>query len=112
MKLSQIIANYKDTIKGGKGDKTDPATLDKQELAVGIAVEKEHSSSIEQALEIAVDHITENSRYYHELIASGIVDEKQALDLAKKFGWTMGESFILNKTTLSRIIDEEIRKLI
>ena len=73
-----------DSILGGKGDKTDPSSVDANELAVGKKVEREHTDSDERAEEIALDHLTENPKYYSELVASGIVDEKDALELAKK----------------------------
>ncbi len=68
---------------GGKGDDTDESTIDKNELEVGIAVEAEHSSDKSTAKEVAIDHLTENPKYYSELVKSGIVDEPDALKLAK-----------------------------
>lgn len=108
MKLSQIIKNYKDTIIGGKGDNTDINTLPKKELAVGILVEKEHTSNIEQACEIAGDHLTENPNYYSKLIASGMVDEKPALDLAKSFGWIIKKESKL-ESIIGRIVREKLK---
>lgn len=78
---------FEDKIQDGKGDNTSESSVDYEELQVGMAVEKEHTSDTELAKEIALDHLTENPKYYSELIAKGIVDEKEALDLAKKFGW-------------------------
>jgi len=59
--------------------------LDKKQLAIGIAVEMEHTNNKKTALEIAIDHLTEKNDYYTELIKSGIVDEKEALRLYNKF---------------------------
>ncbi len=78
---------FEDFVKGGKGDKTKYENLDADELNVGIKVEMEHTDNIEIAKEIAKDHLTENPKYYSDLIKSGIVDEKDAIDLAKKLGW-------------------------
>ena len=61
--------------------------VDQQELEVGVAVEKEHTDNHELAAEIAMDHLAEKENYYSELVKSGIVDESEALKLAKKFGW-------------------------
>ena len=77
-----------DKIAGGKGDETKVKNVDSKELQVGIAVEKEHTSNTKTAEEIALDHLEENPKYYTDLIKSGIVDEKEALVLAKKFGMT------------------------
>jgi hypothetical protein len=82
IKLIELI----DNVPGGKGDKTDPKSVDANELAVGKKVEREHTDSDEKAEEIALDHLTENPKYYSELVSSGIVDEKDALELAKKLG--------------------------
>lgn len=75
-----------DLIPGGKGDNTNQTTLDQNEFKVGIAVEREHTNSDEEATEIATDHLTENPKYYSELIKAGLVDEKYALELAKQLG--------------------------
>lgn len=78
---------FEDQVPGGKGDETDENSVDYEELQVGQAVEKEHTDDPQLAKEIALDHLTEDPKYYSKLIKSGIVDEKEALDLAKKFGW-------------------------
>jgi len=90
MKKSDLKKLIREIIEGemlgGKGDATDPKSVDQKELAVGMKVEREHTDSDEKAKEITIDHLTENPKYYSELVASGIVDEKEALDLAKKLG--------------------------
>lgn len=108
MKLSQIIDKYKlsgDKISGGKGDKSNIDNVNKKELAVGILIEKEHTNNILEAVAIALDHLTEKEDYYSKLIASGIVDEKPALELAKNFGWFINESLVINHTTVHRILE-------
>lgn len=77
-----------DLVPGGKGDNINPNKFDKAELKVGIKVEREHTDSDKAALEIAIDHLSENPHYYSELIKAGLVDEKDALDMAKKVGLT------------------------
>jgi len=69
----------------GTGNFTDETSVDKKQLEIGIAVEKEHSSNIEIRKKIALDHLAEDSNYYTKLIKSGVVDEKEALDLYKKY---------------------------
>lgn len=56
------------------------------ELEIGIKVEMEHTDDPEEAKKIALDHIGENPKYYSKLIAAGLVDEKAALDEAKRQG--------------------------
>ena len=89
MKNIQTFEDFlnEDKLQGGKGDETDESSVDYEELQVGKLVEKEHTDDPQLAKEIALDHLTEDPHYYSKLIKSGVVDEKEALDLAKKFGW-------------------------
>jgi len=75
-----------DEIAGGKGDKLVSDEVCPKELAVGIAVEMEHTNDKEKAKEIALDHLSEDPEYYSKLINSGLADEKDAIVLAKKYG--------------------------
>jgi hypothetical protein len=84
MKLSKILENYHDKIKGGKGDETSPYDADLNQLIVGIFVEFEHTTDVNIAISIALDHLTEHNDYYTMLIKSGLVDEKKALYYAHK----------------------------
>ena len=51
-------------IPGGVGDNTDPESLNRRELEIGISVEMEHTDNPSIAKEIAVDHLTEDPQYY------------------------------------------------
>jgi len=82
MKL--VAESLKQFIKGGKGDKTKLEDVCPKELEVGTAVEMEHTNNKKIAQEIAIDHLTENPKYYTELYKSGIVDEPEAIKLYKK----------------------------
>ena len=82
--------------------------INKSELKVGTVVEMEHTSDPQAAKEIAIDHLTEDPEYYSKLIKSGLVDEPEALNLAKSLG--LNEAVQINK--LRKIIREEIKKLI
>ena len=73
---------------GGVGDTMKPQYVDQNELAVGIEVEKEHTDSNQHAQEIAMDHLTEDPKYYSKLLASGLADEESAIDKAKEVGIT------------------------
>jgi len=83
-------------IRGGKGDKTNPQDVCPKELRVGIAVEYEHTDDRETATEIALDHLAENPTYYSELVKKGIVDEPEAMKLAKEF-WGIVKEDILDR---------------
>jgi len=79
-----VAESLKQFISGGKGDKSKPEDVNADKLKVGIAVEMEHTSDKKIAQEIALDHLTENPKYYTELCKSGIVDEPEALKLYKE----------------------------
>jgi hypothetical protein len=83
-----------DKITGGKGDKLKPEDVDPKELAVGIEVEYEHDSGDrETAQDIALDHLSENPKYYSIAYRSGLFDEPEAIKLAKEY-WGVSESLI------------------
>jgi hypothetical protein len=56
-----------DILRGGKGDKAKPSDFDPRELRMGIKVEMEHTKSRRLAREIAMDHLSEDPRYYSKL---------------------------------------------
>lgn len=58
----------KELIQGGLyRPKTSKLRANKRELAMGIKVEMEHTSSRKVAREIALDHLTEDPHYYTKL---------------------------------------------
>ena len=57
----------KDKIAGGLADKKKPSDFDQKCLKQGIAVEMEHTSDKTVATEIAMDHLTEDPKYYDKL---------------------------------------------
>lgn len=67
-------------IKGGKGDFAFIDDFSLEELKDGLKVESEHTDNIAEALEIVLDHLTENKEYYVKLKDAGLADE---LDEAK-----------------------------
>ena len=60
------LEKSKDQIKGGKADKKTPKQFDSKKLAIGTKVEMEHTDDPKKAREIAMDHLTENSKYYDD----------------------------------------------
>jgi len=86
MTFKELISDYTDKISGGKGDQKDPSQFDRKEILVGVYVELEHTDAVYEALSIVLDHLTEDEKYYTKLVNSGIVDEKKALDAAKRLG--------------------------
>lgn len=58
---------WKDKLDGGKADKKKPSDFDKQALAQGTKVESEHTKDKKLAMEIAMDHLTEDPKYYEKL---------------------------------------------
>lgn len=60
-------SEWKDKLKGGKADKKSPKDFDKQALAQGTRHESEHTKDKKLAMEIAMDHLTEDPKYYSKL---------------------------------------------
>ena len=58
---------FKDEIPGGLADGADPSQFDPTALCKGLLVELEHTDDPLIALEIAMDHLTEDPRYYDAL---------------------------------------------
>jgi hypothetical protein len=54
-------------LKGGRADGKSPKDFDPKQLAAGVKVEKEHTSDTKVAMEIAMDHLTEDANYYKKL---------------------------------------------
>ncbi len=61
-----------DKIYGGRADKRNPKDFDQVELAKGIKVELEHTKDKSLAQEIAMDHLTEDPKYYTKLLKVGL----------------------------------------
>lgn len=108
-----------DRIAGGKGDKKSikdiaekhklPEYYISKQVQVGELVEKEHTSDIELANEIARDHLWENGNYYVILIINKLADEKDALILFNRL--ELKKDFIsLNTPQANEPIKKEIPK--
>lgn len=60
-------SNWTDRFSGGLADKKKPDDFDAMELARGVKVELEHTDDRRLATEIAMDHLTEDPKYYSKL---------------------------------------------
>lgn len=58
---------YLDQIPGGKGDKAKPSDFNLKQVLQGILVELEHTKDEMKALEISLDHLSEDPEYYTKL---------------------------------------------
>ena len=58
---------YQDQLPGGLADKRKPSDFDPAALKKGIKVEMEHTDDPAKAEEIAMDHLTEDPKYYDKL---------------------------------------------
>jgi len=66
--LEKAIENYKgDRIKGGKSDKMKVSDFPRKAIEQGIKVELEHTNNVNIALEIVMDHLSEDKKYYDKL---------------------------------------------
>lgn len=61
------IAKYmaaQDKMSGGLGDTASTQDFSDEQIAKGLQVEREHTNNPDVALEIVIDHLTENPEYY------------------------------------------------
>jgi hypothetical protein len=62
--LSQDQEETGNMLQGGIGDEKSPSDFDYDQVLMGLEVEKEHSDNPMVALEIVLDHLTEDPQYY------------------------------------------------
>lgn len=65
--IAALNGEWKDQIPGGLGDKKKPSDFDSVQLDQGEKIEMEHTSDPAMAREVAMDHLTEDPRYYKKL---------------------------------------------
>lgn len=65
--VKELKEASEDKIPGGLADKGAPKGLDPKQLEMGIKVEMEHTDDPAVAREIALDHLTEDPKYYTKL---------------------------------------------
>jgi len=69
------MINNLDKLPGGIGDNTPTNEVDPIQLSIGIQIEMEHTNDIKIAQSIAMDHLTEDPKYYSKLVATGLAKE-------------------------------------
>jgi hypothetical protein len=62
--LAQDKEEQGEVLVGGKGDGKSPLEFDANQVLMGLEVEKEHASDPLQAIEIVLDHLSEDPEYY------------------------------------------------
>jgi len=71
--------SFDDQLPGGKADTSSPLDFSKEQLIKGVVVEYEHTDDFLKALEISMDHLSENPKYYDHLEdMEAQFDEKKA----------------------------------
>jgi hypothetical protein len=58
---------WEDSLPGGLADGKTPSDFPREALLKGMNVELEHTNNKKMAKEIAMDHLTEDKRYYDKL---------------------------------------------
>jgi len=64
---SRVAKRWMDRLPGGLADKRSPDQFEPHSLAKGVQVETEHTDDFFVAMEIAMDHLTEDPDYYEKL---------------------------------------------
>ena len=97
-------------LKGGKADNKPDEDFDKEQLAAGIKVEREHTSDPDKAKEVAKDHLTEIPDYYKRLkVMESKADKevKKSLERADSLVKALKESLSEEDMDLKKNDDEE-----
>ena len=76
--------SWKDRIKGGKADTLKPSMFPRRALQRGTKHEMEHTNDWKKAMEIAMDHLAEDARYYYKLEKMERSSKKDDARLRKK----------------------------
>lgn len=66
-RLVRVCGRKPHAIRGGRSRGRSPLDYDARQLAAGLRVEREHTTSDRVACEIAMDHLAEDRRYYTKL---------------------------------------------
>jgi uracil-DNA glycosylase len=100
----------KDKLPGGEGDKTTPKDVDQDELKRGITHEMEHTDDPKIAEEIALDHLSEDPKYYTKLESIELSAKSEAQDLVAcvvdvgehscTIGLSDGAEFVITKSEI------------
>jgi len=125
--IKDAIENYTGKkIKGGLGDKNDISKFTFSTIKKGIKVELEHTSDLDTAIEIVVDHLTEDEEYYKKLskmeqkakdimkfikIADHTLDDTLNETLTRKLSFLI-DKFLDAGGTIKEIKDNEGKKVI
>jgi len=73
-------------LTGGVGDATASHNVDPVELSLGQSVEMEHTINPDIATEIALDHLSEDPKYYTKLRKAGLAKELDLVSSSSGFG--------------------------
>ena len=90
----RLLKNWKEKIPGGLSVGKTPADFNADDIAKGISVEMEHTDDVKIATEIAMDHLSEDPKYYDKLKKIEKGANKVKLKLRKK----MEESDCIDET--------------
>ena len=74
----------KDLVPGGEGDKAEVSDFDPKEVRMGVKVEMEHTDDRRVALEICLDHLSEDPHYYSKLKK---IHKEAVMDIREAVGW-------------------------
>ena len=66
-KVKKIAKKFEQQLAGGLADQKSPSDFNQKALAKGIKIELEHTDDKDLAKEIAMDHLTEDPKYYDKL---------------------------------------------
>ena len=114
------MAEKKEVLVGGLGDKKPDSSFSSKSIQQGVDVEKEHSKNPKVRKEIAKDHLTEDPAYYDKLkqmentpsfpgldkLLNGFIEDNEQFLFGKDFGKNKGRSNYYQKPGITHISAE------
>lgn len=90
--------DWSERIPGGLAAGKRPQDFDLERLTQGVNVELEHTSDVQTAIEIAMDHLEEDPRYYDKLADMEQSEGKEMAKITLKEFFNIAEAPVYDKT--------------
>jgi len=102
---------WRERIPGGLSVGKSPSDFNAVELARGALVETEHTSDFMVAVEIAMDHLTEDKAYYKKLATIESHNPKRRRKKAKKKPVLKRYGRVTKKQLVNQLVRDQFRSI-
>lgn len=102
LETSEVVVE--DELPGGLGDNAQVADFSPEQVSAGLKVEMEHTNDPKIALEIVLDHLTEDSEYYTKLAT--IENTPEEKDIVTQDAKLNIEQSLIHKQQLENLVQQ------